>query len=287
MKRGIILGPPIVFHNNKMVIRGTAIAPQILRKCLLFWDQIEFPITNLISFGFDDDAELLRQSGILRSPKVDLVGKFGSIDLAQAYNYIHISTYKSYCIKQNEKWSILQQGENLILPEDQTDIKETVIVEFLDVIPSPSPDVKIDQILIFKDKRADELQEFWSVLDLLYLEILGAPDKILKKDVELRKFQQQIGQIERLMAESKIKRLLGGFKVEFNISDYIRDAFLTSTLSSVVLGLGPTASVALGLGTSLVKVSFSKIPTLKGLPETLNDYAYIAQVQQEFNGSPS
>ncbi|MEN8636347.1 DUF6236 family protein [Pseudoalteromonas distincta] len=69
-----------------------------------------------------------------------------------------------------------QTGNQIFLPKKTSQYNNTIRVDLSGVLPVPSKDTNINEILEFKEKRGAELEALHSTLDELYKEILTSPD---------------------------------------------------------------------------------------------------------------
>ena len=53
LEKGIIISPDFSFDGRTLEMRG--LSGQTLRQCLLYWDHIEFPTSNIINIGTSPD----------------------------------------------------------------------------------------------------------------------------------------------------------------------------------------------------------------------------------------
>ena len=116
----------------------------------------------------------------------------------------------------------------------------------------------------------------------MYEEIINSSDKDLTKNRCIEKLQQKIIEINRVMAESKIKKCLRSMKARINVSDIIVAGAKIGFATMAGGAIGKAAEGALlGLATSSINISreISLIP--KDIPENLKDYAYLFHAHKE------
>ncbi|MPN11935.1 hypothetical protein SDC9_159244 [bioreactor metagenome] len=155
-------------------------------------------------------------------------------------------------------------------------------MELYNSIPVPAADVNLEDILNFKEHRYNELQEFRCVMDEMYMSIINSPDKDLAKDISVKKLQNKLIELDRIMNESKINRFLSSLKAELDISGIIKSGL--TAIGGYELGAKvgfPTTGAVLGFASSMVniKCEFSLKP--KEMPIELKDYAYLYYQNKE------
>ncbi|MEX5486294.1 DUF6236 family protein [Proteus mirabilis] len=80
-----------------------------------------------------------------------------------------------------------------------------VELELYDMLPVPSADTPLDDILTFKDKRKDELIAFRCYLDEINEAIISAKDVPRAKNMQLAKLELALKDIDKTIRESGIK----------------------------------------------------------------------------------
>ena len=92
------------------------------------------------------------------------------------------------------------------------------------------------------------------------------------------------------MEESRLKRILSTVKVEVNLSDLVKAAFISGVSTPAVataLSLSPEVvfpfSAALLFATSAIKVKITELPRPRTLPPDLADYVYLFHLRKELS----
>jgi hypothetical protein len=78
-------------------------------------------------------------------------------------------------------------------------------LELYQVLPVPSSDVPLDEVLQFKLKRQDELTRFRHAMDKLILELGKAEDKVRALEYGKAELEIALADLHRLLDETKIK----------------------------------------------------------------------------------
>ena len=175
-----------------------------------------------------------------------------------------------------------QNSSKLYLPEDKSIKANAVQLELYNCIPVPKEDTPFDDILDFKERRRDELIEFRRVMDDMYDEILSSEYQDLKENRCIEELQNKIIDINRVMDESPIKRVLSSMNVEINISDLAQAVANTFTGYNLGEKIGfPRVGAAVGLAASAINVTYNASLKAKGAPDNLKDYAYLFYAKKE------
>jgi len=126
--------------------------------------------------------------------------------------------------------------------------------KFMNVLPTPAPDVPITNILKFKRKRRDELLYFREVIDRIYQDISMAENEGEIKQIVLsykEKIEREVTKLRKMMKEEHIKTVLGTFKSLLDIKSPVLLTTLGVSLSGLPLEvkipiLGTTATIQIG-----------------------------------------
>lgn len=279
--RGIIVTSEYEANGTSLKIIKSDIDSNKLRQYLLYWDKIDFPNNNIISNASSPEVEYLEKAHVLKRtnfyPNIN-----GLINMEKLYLDMQMYAFNQNNNNQdNEVWSIAQPTKKILLPKEDSIKARTLQVELYNSIPVPIADVNLEDILNFKERRYDELQEFRIVMDEMYTSIMDSPDKDLSKDTTVIKLQNKINELNKVMDESKIKRILSTVKVELDFSGLgtilgtIAGHTVNSSITSTILGAVGGAAI------SSIKVSSEVSLKPKEIPVGLKDYAYLYYQHKE------
>jgi hypothetical protein len=185
-------------------------------------------------------------------------------------------------------------NENLIIPSTDEQEFEKLTYQIADnkvlthriqldkCLPTLSPNVTIKDIVKFKNKRKQELQQFREVLDNIELEIKASGDdqeRKLKMVKFAEKVQKEILEIKKLLGDSKLDFVLNGLS---SLLDFKQKEVVGTISGLSIVGAGVITSlplIGLGAGTVLLAgtliSSFRKINRL--VAANSSSYIYYAQ----------
>lgn len=278
--RGVVITPEIeVFGKNGMQIKNSDIHPLKLREYLIYWDKIDFPISNIISFGGSPEIDYLQELGVLKRSRINMQESGEIVDL---FLKSQLQAFLNNNKDQKGSWSLVQPNFKLALPIELSKQTRALEVDLYNSLPIPEADVPLDDILEFKDRRKNELLEFRYIMDGLYEEILTSQDteRAMEKNIQL--LQRKLININRVMTDSKIKRVNGSMKVNINISDAIKEGFVWGA-AGTVFNFPVEWGAILGVASSFIKVNLELTRQPRNLPVELKDYAYLYYTQKELN----
>lgn len=280
--RGIIADCRFSGDSRSLSI-STGIDPMRLRQYLLYWDKIDYPINNIIHIGFTPEEEYLQDIGVLQRSQFQIITGTDGIRInPEIFIACQLRALEINNQNKDEIWSIGQNSENLILPSEKCVLTDTAQLQLYNCIPAPSENTPFDDILDFKERRKDELMEFRRVMDEMSDKIVNSFDQELQIKRCIEELQNRIIDINRLMDESCIKRILSGVSVEFNISDLGSTAISAGAgyLFGEKVGF-PELGAVVGLVSSAISIKYSSSLKPVGLPDNLKDYAYLFHAKQE------
>ena len=166
MKRGIVALPGIIHNSDDGLHLERGLSPEEIRYYTLYWDRVVIPTNNLIHIGFEDE-DLLIESAVIERPTV-IIPK---IDLSnQGYLFSDIQAITAKKLTEQEsstQWGLHQFGGTLSLPAKWMEPKKTLRFDLMHILPVPSGDVHIVDILEFKERRRDEFEAIHDHIDAL------------------------------------------------------------------------------------------------------------------------
>jgi len=206
LKKGIVISP--IFHPlpNGVSIRG-GIDPYDLRKYLLYWDEIDLADNNLVSVG-SEDIDFLIGLGAAKRTRIEFRGEFlvdGRIFLAAQ----EIAWQKNE-VREPGCWSLAQSSTQPYFPDGIA--QKQIEFELYNVVPVPTSDVHLEDILNFKERRSEELLAFRCHLNDIYQNILRAGDMPTAKTIEVARLANSIKDLNNTLQESAIRRGIGSLR---------------------------------------------------------------------------
>ncbi|KNZ40570.1 DUF6236 family protein [Acetobacterium bakii] len=276
--RGIIISPQFKMEGDVFTLISSNIDPIKLRQYLLYWDKIDFPDNNIVSIGGSPEIDYLESQDILSRSKVTFGSWQGNIGYAFAQMQSAVLQEKNKT--EEGRWSIAQPNSKLLFPKELCTETKCLEVELYQSLPIPSSEVSLNDVLMFKERRKDELMHFRRLMDEFYLSIINSNDIPRTKIKIIDEIQGSIIALQRLMNESKFKRLLGSVKVELDITNIIKGGILGAS-TGAIFGFSPEIGAVLGLASSAIKVSYESVLVPNSLPKELKDYAYLYYEHKE------
>lgn len=280
--RGLIISPPMTLEKNRLRSTDTGIDQQDLRSTLMYWDRLSWPQNNFATFPSTPDLEYLESAGILERPLITIQGSINPIQIFSKAQELALIDYEK---RARGVWSI-GQGVNSIqnIGLDNTRPSGTVI-ELLNAVPVPGPDVPLAEILEFKARRRDELLNFREHFEGLASRITEAADQ----EEDLRRVVQEVDQAcSNLVKTTRewqfpVKLTNTQASINFDITKAITAA------GAAYKGLALTPFIFSATGTVLATSGAAILSQLKlnaglsytGLKRPKSPYSYAYHVQRD------
>lgn len=282
MERGVVFtrSELIKIADGKGFRGGKLITRLDINYFLLYWDRLVSPTNNIVHFGLPCEDELI-SLGKLEVPKFSIefngylsYADFDAFTQAKTLNLMG-EKYKSV------DWRIHSLNDELNFLDSESIVKQTLRFDLCNLLPVPGPDVNLNEILEFKERRADELLALHSYIDELYSEVLNSGDFVLSRAKALSGFERAVADLDTLNAQgwkSPIKFDISS-SFEFDLSQVM--TFATAGVAAMnsenplaMLSVGAVASVLGGF----IKVKPKMQSVLK---EGNKSLAYLAKAKGE------
>lgn len=277
MKRGIVITPRFGFDGRTLSLNG--FDPVSIRQYLLYWDKIDWPDNNIISFG-DGGAEfgLLISEGVMERTRVH----FPSFDGNAGYALLgmQLAALEARDTQEPGAWSLAQHSPLLAGAPHQTIETRAIEVELYSAIPVPAADVPFAEVLEFKYRRGAELLHFREAMDQLFQETIAAADLPRAKLQAQAKLQRAMQDLHDVFGESFRRRLLSSLKVELNLPS-IGALAAGGAFAATSFGIPIAVGAAAGAIAAAVKFDLPLIRKGVNIPDHLRAYAYLHHIEQE------
>lgn len=284
MNRGIVITPNYNILNGGHGIQlSGGIEPVNLRKYLLFWDKIDYPVNNMIHVGGGADIDFLVQEGVAKSTEI----RFQKME-AHENGYLFLASQMAAFDKnneiENEAWSIAQPTNVLMIPKADAKIQGCLEFELYEAVQIPTGDVPLQEVFTFKQKRLPELLALRDSMDAIVDQVMGSQDIPKRKNKALNKLHRDLNDFNRTMKETKfqqVKRSLTAVATDpwFGVASagaLVKD-YLPENYQPYVQGLNVAA-----LGACALKFAYNELSVGKNIPIEFKHFAYLSSVQREF-----
>ncbi|EKO3982999.1 hypothetical protein DID95_11870 [Vibrio fluvialis] len=218
MEKGIIAAPAKVSGNGSKFQSEGALTVEELRYFLLYWDRVVVPTTNLIHLALPEEKDFLSTNVITR-PSVPFSGTFNGEKMARAQIEAQTRIANELITHdRNVDWTLHQIGDSIFLPSRDAVQKQMIRVELQNCLPVPIGNVPAHEILEFKERRKDQLQELHKHLEDLYFEVLSSPDPSLKSKRTVSDLKTAIASVDKVASEKWIVTKKFNLSAELNLN---------------------------------------------------------------------
>lgn len=282
MERGIIITPNYrVLDGGGLHLSGGIDAVN-LRKYLLFWDKIDYPVNNMIHIGGGPDIDFLIQEGFATSTEI----RFQRMEAHE--NGLLFLASQMLAFEQNNKaedkeWSIAQPTERLIVPHKYSKRQGCLEFELYNAVQIPTADVPLQDVVEFKIRRNAELLSLRDSMDSIVDQIMSSQDIPKRKNKALNKLHRDLNDFNRVMKETKfqrVKRSLTSVATDpwFGVAGagaLVKD-YLPENYQPYVQGLNVAA-----LGACALKFAYQELSVGKSIPDEFRHFAYLSAMRNE------
>ena len=274
-QRGIIITKPFGITEDGGCILGGDVSPRSLRYYLLYWDMIDVPLTPyIVMTKMTEEMEYLKSCGCLTRSTLNIETS------ATGFRPEHPLLLQSAALIERNKsqpgcWSVAQRGGVLRLPPELSIQKEVVEFELYNSIPIVIPEVPLEEVLAFKEKRKDELLKLRSRMDSIYMEVVSSADIPRSKIMAIKELQDAINDLHKVFDESWKSKLLSTIKVELNLPSLAAGAISGAAIGATTFDIRAGIGAAIGASASALKFNFSYSSVPRNIPEDLLDFAYL------------
>ncbi|MEP0069714.1 DUF6236 family protein [Pyruvatibacter sp.] len=275
-ERGLIISPSMKVSDSFLMLDDTAgsIDEQLMKTSLLYWDKFCWPDQSLIGIEIAEDMQFLISAGIIERPMHHIEKWSVSTEHADPnpFKKIYLDEFASKELDEPGVWS-MSLGQNALQILDEIAVPgRGAMVQLVDAIPVPDRSVPFQDILEFKDKRADELLALRVHLERVYQRILKAGDGELALQTEIDELQFAIADQFKAMREARFPLRLGEFSAQFGLPAAVvftlAQGFELSMLETI--GVSAAASLNLSISFGLANAQPKKSP-----------FNYIVSAKQE------
>lgn len=249
-ERGVIISNPMKLDGTSAHIESSDIDPSELRRALLFWDRIVWPSTNGIYIAGGPDIEYLVSQGKIFRPHFSVNG-----DVALALCEAFAETYRILERKNSGQW-IMSQGERSLRVVGNDFVENRgVVSRLINAIPVPDRTVPLEDVILFREKRSDEVIALRTVVEDFYQQWVNSEDQDHQFKLAISRIDAEAASMIRVAKESQIPFKMSSWKISFNATPDIAKlvsmffggvgAFDLSLVQSILVA-GPMSTISIG-----------------------------------------
>ena len=270
-ERGVILWAGIQVDPSGRTMSGMPLDPQELRSALLLWDRLDWPANDFLSRASGADEEFLVSEGILRRSQFSTQGVTELSKVVES----NVVALEHAELREPGQWS-LSRGANTASPiVDPALHDRSLLVRLIECIPVPHGEVPLAEILEFKGKRKDELQNLRHHIERIYQSILAAPDRAMAEATELNALDRAIAAHVRSIKEASFKKALGSLEASLDLPT-VGGAAMAGALAFQA-GMPITSALISGAGAFSLSLGLGRLRSTQGK----NPFEYVTMAHKE------
>lgn len=199
-QRGVIISNPIAIEDQAIRVIAPSIDEQELRFALLYWDKLAWPQSSVLELLESPEAEFLMTCGLLIRPECLIEEAY---DLADIVRREFMLLFEFCEMTSPGAWSLAQGDKSLLIESPIFSPGRGILVQLHRAIPTPDKEMPLQEILEFKEKRADQLARLRQRLDELYVKVANATDSFFEFGKVAREIDLACVDVLRVAKESR------------------------------------------------------------------------------------
>lgn len=204
MERGVVFSACELLktEGGKGFCTGKWISALEINYLCLYWDKLVSPTNNVFHAGFKNEDELI-YCGILTRPIYRRHGLFDGDAMTSFYAETHAQTIDILRHMEGSiDWRMHFLNEQINIATELSRTSEVIRFELANLLPVPTEETNLHDILEFKERRKPELIALHEYLDELYFEVKQSGDINLQRAKTLSNLKKAIIDIEHLNQET-------------------------------------------------------------------------------------
>jgi len=237
-QRGLILPSPIevsefgdisTFQTYRQTSFNLRPDPMDLRQALLFWDAIHLPEEITPIYHQDNDLDFLNSCGIVRhyngpdentiglafGGKTDFIKQQGTYPI---YSQLRLNLFSHLENREPGQWAMARGIKSPEIPKGERSYGRGALVTLTNMLPIPTGDVHLQDVLEFKHKRSAELISLQDHIADIHGSIIEEGIDAMVSDSRMRKFQKSVNEFQSTMKETGFRSTLMDLASSFNIA---------------------------------------------------------------------
>lgn len=283
MQRKIIAQSAKITYSERgrdgAIDASRTISQQDVNYYSLYWDKLITPVSRVYCPVLPFEDQLL-DLGILERPVLDYWETDG---LPEALAKFQLELLYGYRLKEKETdWCLHSIGDSELYPIEVKSDMENVRISLFKSLPVPNESVHLADILEFKSRRRDELNQMHQYLDEIYFSVLKSPDDPLCESRAFINLSKAIDVLNGLSKENWRDEFRGyNFSFRFNSPKDVSIACLTALIPFAGEANNSSTALTIALAaTSLIKVERKDEVILNSSDKTKN-LQFIASAHDE------
>lgn len=248
-ERGVIISNPMKIKGSEVKIESIGIDPLELRRSLLFWDKIVWPATSGIYIDGGPDIEFLISEGKILRPYFGVNG-----DAATALSMAFFQTYQSLEGNYPGQWILSNADQSLTVHGKDIVRGRGIMAKLMNAVPIPDRTMPLEDVILFREKRGDEVVALRSAIEEFYQQWVNSEDKDHQLKLALARIDSASAEMLKIARESRFPFSMSSWRVNFNASPDAMKAMAGYLAASSTFDLNAIGSLLAGAASSLLSI---------------------------------
>lgn len=238
---------------------------------LLLFDRLDYPLNSMLCPEPGAPEGLQGWPGFKRSAV--MCGGNMSIGM---FSQIAHAAFSALDKREEGRWAMVRGLGGVSLPADMLEPRAGFQLKLIDALPVPAGEAPYEDVLLFKERRRDELLALRAYLDELVLEVAGRGFGGLAETVAFERFHKALAAHAKAMSEANVPKSVLNVDITANLG-----GTLTWALEAATSALGlPGVGAAIG-GAISPSLSFKSADGLKGEGRKAAPFDYLVKAGRE------
>ncbi len=216
-ERGAIILPDFSMKRKGRIgieISDGPFDPTVLRTSLLLFDRLDYPSNTMLELG-PSFPPGLEESPIFQRTHVPVQGDL-TPDL---YSRVVQSAFQALNKREPGLWLIARGSDGTVVPPQVLDQQAGLLMKLVDALPVPDLSVPLDDVMLFKERRRDELLAMRHYMEELVLEVGRSGFGGLAETVAFEKFDKALADHATVLRQTNFAKCLASLEIKFHWSD--------------------------------------------------------------------
>ena len=235
-ERGAMILPENLYFKNGVAGFPVEFDENAIRGTLLFFERLDYPSNRAIQLGPEAPPGLEDWSGFQRS----LVAASGLIDQDSLFERMLVMAYEALDQREPNRWVLARDALTHGFPRNALSEQAAFQLKLINALPLPDRSVPYDEVMMFRDRRAAELQALRHHVEAIGIEVGRHGWGGIAETHAWEKFEASLVDHARVSRETNFVKRLASLEVKFNWTELAKPgtwAGITGTTLSLTNGL--------------------------------------------------
>ena len=295
MQSGVITKHTANVNNDGGFTLDGSLKPEDVKRYLLYWDSIIYPVVNGLGPNLSSIPELafLESNDILILEEVSIAiqgdpSEYGMVVAGMPLQLMPIILAEAQAkiattkLSKGEVWSIAQTGDFFAMPPTEPIDINTLEFSLYNCLPVPGENVSYEDIINFRINNKKMLFSLQKQLESYRKKVAESEEPLRELALAKKELISIISDISSLMESKKWNFNFESFKSYLEISENSLATSGLGALGAAGINLPPELGAAAGYLTSLgMNVAHRAIQGHNRVPDALRDYLYLYNATTE------